>query len=89
MLLLCSLHLDNVLDYSFTSVTKDVTSCCHNHNCYTDECGFESATGSRHVEEFVVFDGVGDIIIMINIIISNFFTIIFYYISFTVISYVW
>lgn len=56
MLLLCSLHLGNVLDYSFASVTKDVTSCCHNHNCYTDECGFESATGSRHVEEFVVFN---------------------------------
>lgn len=71
MLLLCSLHLGNVLDYSFTSVTKDVTSRCHNHNCYTDECGFESATGSRHVEEFVVFDGVGDIVIIVCITYFN------------------
>lgn len=71
MLLLCSLHLGNVLDYSFASVTKDVTSCCHNHNCYTDECGFESATGSRHVEEFVVFDGVGDIVIIVFTIYYN------------------
>lgn len=71
MLLLCSLHLGNVLDYSFASVTKDVTSCCHNHNCYTDECGFESATGSWHVEEFVVFDGVGDIVIIVCTIYFN------------------